>query len=75
MQLGAEVNHSVKCKILWLHQFVLRNSAPIKFDLLTIPELVSGLLSMADIAKHKKKSEAKSIKYLAKEVLEDAKVL
>ena len=74
LQLGAEIN--VHRRIQWPHQYVLRNSLPVKFDSLTIAELVSGLLSMCDHAKSKRRrTEARSIKMLAHAVLEDAKNL
>ena len=55
---------------------MLRNSLPVRFDLLTVTELISGLLSMSDRAKSKKRcSESQSIEQLAQAVLEDAKFL
>ena len=74
LQLGVEVN--VRKRITCPHQFVLRNSLSVRFDLLTVAELVSGLLSMSDRAKAKRRrTESRSIKHLAQSVLEDAKFL
>ena len=72
LQLGAEVN--VRKRIQWPHQFILRNSTPVRFETLSIAELISGLMAMIDNAKRKgRSSEAHSIKKLTQAVLEDAK--
>ena len=51
LQLGAEIN--VRKRIQWPHQFILRNSAPVRFETISIAELISGLMEMTDSARRR----------------------